>query len=40
MSETNSTCQHCDHEVVYGMTEHGFKGFIHTETGTTECPES
>ena len=32
------TCQHCDHEVQYGQTEHGFKGFIHLATGTTVCP--
>lgn len=33
-----NTCQHCDGEVEFGMTEHGFKGFVHTATGLAECP--
>ena len=31
-------CQHCEHEVTFGMTELGFRGHVHVETGTTECP--
>jgi hypothetical protein len=34
-----ATCQHCGHEVEFGQTEHGYRGFVHAETGTTECPQ-
>lgn len=34
----NATCQHCNGEVEYGTTEHGFRGFVHTATGLSECP--
>lgn len=35
--ETN-TCQHCSGKVEFGMTEQGFRGFVHVETGTSVCP--
>ncbi|HMG41158.1 MAG TPA: hypothetical protein VK611_07495 [Acidimicrobiales bacterium] len=33
-----STCQHCGHPATFSMTEHGYRGFVHEATGTTECP--
>lgn len=35
---SESACQLCDHEVEFGQTEHGYRGFVHLATGTTECP--
>lgn len=35
-----NTCQHCHGEVRYGMTEHGFKGFVHVTSGTAACPKA
>lgn len=39
-SENLSVCQHqrCQLPVRWGMTEQGFKGFIHEANGLAECP--
>jgi len=37
-NEEIAKCQHCHQAVEYGMTEHGFRGFVHVSTGTTPCP--
>lgn len=34
----NPVCQHCGHGVAFGMTEHGYRGFVHVATSSTECP--
>lgn len=30
-------CQHCQKPVEFGMTEQGFRGFVHKETGLSLC---
>lgn len=36
---TTSACQHCHEDVEFGMTEQGFRGFVHTATGLAACPQ-
>lgn len=40
MSE--STCQHCDREVLWlhNPVDATYPAFVHAETGTVACPES
>lgn len=35
-----NTCQHCSGKVEFGMTEQGFRGFVHVETGKSVCSTS
>lgn len=30
-------CQNCGGRVVFGMTEQGFRGFVHVSTAQTAC---
>ena len=34
---TENECQHCHREVKFGMTEQGFRGFVHVDSDLAAC---
>lgn len=37
--DTTATCQHCHQPVRFDVTEHGYRGFVHEDSGTAACQQ-